>query len=80
MLTNLLKPLTTGQKITPEVFDAVITRGQRVEARLGDRDTDTLGESAMASVPWGRKETIIFPPHSPIYTYRAVIFAAVAHC
>jgi len=25
MLTNLLKPLTTGQKITPEVFDGVIT-------------------------------------------------------
>jgi len=24
MLTNLLKPLTTGQKITPEVFDEVI--------------------------------------------------------
>ena len=24
MLTNLLKPLTTGQKITPEVFDGVI--------------------------------------------------------
>jgi hypothetical protein len=25
MLTNLLKPLATGQKITPEVFDGVIT-------------------------------------------------------
>jgi hypothetical protein len=24
MLTNLLKPLTTGRKITPEVFDGVI--------------------------------------------------------
>jgi hypothetical protein len=24
MLTNLLKPLTTGQKITPEVFDGII--------------------------------------------------------
>jgi hypothetical protein len=24
MLTNLLKPLTTGQKITPEVFDGTI--------------------------------------------------------
>ncbi len=26
MLTNLLKPLTTGQKITPEVFDEVIRK------------------------------------------------------
>jgi hypothetical protein len=24
MLTNLLKPLTTGQKITPEIFDGII--------------------------------------------------------
>ena len=24
MLTNLLKPLTTGQKITPDVFDGII--------------------------------------------------------
>ena len=24
MLTNLLKPLATGQKITPEVFDRIM--------------------------------------------------------
>jgi hypothetical protein len=29
----------------------------------------------MATVQWGRKETIIFPPHSPIYSYGAVLFA-----
>jgi len=26
---------------------------------------------------WGRKETLIFPPHSPIYTYGAVLFAVI---
>jgi hypothetical protein len=29
MLTNLLKPLTTGQKITPEVFDGIIAEVKR---------------------------------------------------
>ena len=31
----------------------------------------------MASIHWGRKETIIFPPHSAIYTYGAVLFAVI---
>ena len=29
----------------------------------------------MAAIQWGRKETIIFPPHSPIYSYGAVCLA-----
>jgi type IV secretory pathway TraG/TraD family ATPase VirD4 len=32
----------------------------------------------MAATEWGRKETIIFPPHSPIYTYGAIFLAVVA--
>ena len=31
----------------------------------------------MANQQWGRKETVIFPPHSPIYTYGAVFLAFV---
>jgi type IV secretory pathway TraG/TraD family ATPase VirD4 len=31
----------------------------------------------MASQQWGRKETVIFPPHSPIYTYGAILLALV---
>ena len=31
----------------------------------------------MATTHWGRKETIIFPPHSPIYSYGAVFLALV---
>ena len=31
----------------------------------------------MAMTKWGRKETIIWPPHSPIYTYGAVFMAVV---
>jgi type IV secretory pathway TraG/TraD family ATPase VirD4 len=29
---------------------------------------------------WGRKETIIWPPHSPIYSYAAVAFALLCTC
>ena len=31
----------------------------------------------MATMHWGRKETIIFPPHGAVYTYGAVFFALI---
>src|SRR5260370_35417133 len=31
----------------------------------------------MAIAKWGRKESIIWPPHSPIYTYGAALMALV---
>ena len=31
----------------------------------------------MTQTQWGRKETVIFPPHSPIYTYGAICFSLV---
>jgi hypothetical protein len=31
----------------------------------------------MAMTKWGRKESIIWPPHSPIYTYGAVFIGFV---
>src|SRR5438309_11216159 len=31
----------------------------------------------MAMTKWGRKETVIWPPHCPIYTYGAVFMALV---
>src|SRR5277367_1293236 len=34
-------------------------------------------EIAMAVTKWGRKESIIWPPHSPIYTYGAVFMALI---
>src|ERR1700686_121590 len=34
-------------------------------------------EIAMAMTKWGRRESIIWPPHSPIYTYGAVFMALV---
>ena len=34
MLTNLLKPVTTGQKITPEVFDGIIAEVKKHKRNL----------------------------------------------
>jgi len=34
ILTNLLKPLTTGQKITPEVFDGIIAEVKKHKRSL----------------------------------------------
>jgi hypothetical protein len=34
MLTNLLKPLTTGQKITPEVFDGIMAEVKKHKRSL----------------------------------------------
>ena len=31
----------------------------------------------MAESKWGRKETIIWPPHKPIYTFSAVFLASI---
>jgi len=31
----------------------------------------------MTTTKWGRKETMIWPPHSPIYTYGAIFMAAI---
>src|SRR5277367_2447061 len=30
------------------------------------------------AMQWGRKESIIWPPHSPIYTYGAIFLSVVA--
>ena len=32
----------------------------------------------MPTTQWGRKETIIWPPHSPIYSYGAIFLSIVA--
>ena len=32
------------------------------------------------SSQWGRRETVVFPPHSPIYTYGAVLVAVLSTC
>ena len=31
----------------------------------------------MPETNWGRKETIIWPPHKPIYTFGAVFLAVI---
>ncbi len=45
MLTNLLKPLTTGHKITPEVFDGVITEVKKHKRGLAIKTRTDLEKS-----------------------------------
>src|SRR5580693_2261728 len=53
-------------------------RNQRGQARPRWKAGSFLRkEIAMAMTKWGRKESIIWPPHSPIYTYGAVFMALV---
>src|SRR5580704_118548 len=53
-------------------------RNQRDQARpRGKAGRFRRKEIAMAMTKWGRKESIIWPPHSPIYTYGAVFMALV---
>jgi hypothetical protein len=42
MLTNLLKPLTTGQKITPEVFDGIIAEVKKHKRSLAIKTRTAL--------------------------------------
>ena len=34
MLTNLLKPIATGQKITPEIFDAIMAEVRKTKREI----------------------------------------------
>src|SRR6202041_2842041 len=52
-------------------------RGQETQTQRRRRRAARLGACMMNTPKWGRKETIIFPPHSPIYTYGAVFFALI---
>src|SRR3984957_11414817 len=53
-------------------------RNQRGQARpRGKAGRFRRREIAMAMTKWGRKESIIWPPHSPIYTYGTVFMALV---
>ena len=42
MLTNFLKPLTTGQKITPEVFDGIIAEVKKHKRSLAIKTRTNL--------------------------------------
>ena len=44
MLTNLLKPLTTGQKITPEVFDGIIAEVKKHKRSLAIKTRTDLAK------------------------------------
>ena len=76
LLVNVLRPLAAGQKLTSEAFDKLLDEISAAKHELAGKLASREGDNAMAKTTWGRKETIIWPRHMPIYTYSAV-FAAV---
>ena len=43
MLTNLLKPIATGQRITPEVFDAIMAEVRKVKREIAVEAQEQAG-------------------------------------
>ena len=78
LLVNVLRPLAAGQSTHAGGVRQTARRNQRGQARpRWKAGRFRRKEIAMAMTKWGRKESIIWPPHSPIYTYGAVFMAVV---
>src|SRR6202167_5406233 len=79
--------LAAGKRVAasgrrPETHAGGIRQTARRDQRSQARPRSKTGrfrrkEIAMAMTKWGRKESVIWPPHSPIYTYGAVFMALV---
>ena len=76
LVYNVFKALMAGQKMSNETFDALMQhiRREKTQAAI---ELLTPGWRPLMPTQWGRKETVIWPPHSPIYTYGAMFVAAV---
>src|SRR6202020_132558 len=69
LLVNVLRSLGTGQRMSAEGFDKLL---DEIGATKHDLATKLIAERRRGRMPktvWGRKETIIWPRHLPIYTY-----------
>src|ERR1700691_4018403 len=81
------RSLASGERVTasgrrPETHPGSVRQTARRNQRGQARPRWKAGhfrrkEIVMAMTKWGRKESIIWPPHSPIYTYGAVFMALV---
>ena len=79
LLVNVLRPLAAGQNSRPRRSTNCSTKSARPSTTSLESWPLRRKEIAMAMTKWGRKETIIWPPHSPIYTYGAVFMALVLY-
>ena len=85
ILLNLLKPLAMGQVVTPEDFTrisaTVRSDKRKVAQEIQQQYTKATHEGVVImATQWGRKETIIWPPHVPMLSYTAVATALLCTC
>jgi hypothetical protein len=82
-LTNVLSPVVCGERMSTEQYQELMrnvkTNKHRAAREVVTRSTlrTTGRKSAMPETNWGRKETIIWPPHMPINTFGAVFLAVM---
>ena len=70
LLVNVLRPLAAGQKLSAEAFDKLLDDIGSTKYELATKLVAEKRRYAMPKTAWGRKETIIWPRHMPIYTTR----------
>ena len=63
--------------MTSAAFDSIVAEVHKLKKSVAPQTRS--GEIAMPKpAKWGRTETIIWPPRSPIYTYGAIFLACIA--
>ena len=81
-LTDVLSPVACGEQMSAEQYQELM-RNVKTNKHRAAREViaqyvaATTRKSVMTETNWGRKETIIWPPHSPIYTFGAIFLALV---
>ena len=81
-LTNALSPVACGERMSAEQYQELM-RNVKTNKHRAAREVvaqyvaENEEENTMPETNWGRKETIIWPPHKPIYTFGAVFLAVI---
>ena len=81
-LTDVLSPVACGERMSARAISRVDAEGENEQAARRARGhcavhRERSRKNTMPETNWGRKETIIWPPHSPIYTFGAVFLALI---
>ena len=79
LLVNLIKPLILGEKVSPTWITEAMTMVRKEKHKAAQdvmqQYTQGAGKEITMATQWGRKETIIWPPHAPVMSYTAIATA-----
>ena len=85
LLVNLLKPLAMGKTVSQEWITEAMAAVRREKRKAAQEvyaavQRRAVGGAVDMAQHWGRKETIIWPPHAPIVSYGAIAAALLLTC